>query len=141
MRDSYEQGNATSGNTRPANANTAVTRPATNIIGGNTGNVYNSTVVRQPAVSTTTNVVRGPTANYATSQIVRGPVTTTGSVVRQSHLNPGYATTTTTTGSIVRPSQTYTVGNTGSRVVNGQWTSTVYAPETYQVGTYDSQID
>lgn len=26
-------------------------------------------------------------------------------------------------------------------MVNGQWTSTTYAPETYEVGTYDSQVD
>lgn len=131
MRDSYEQGKTTTG----VKANTATSQYV------NGGNVYNSTVVR-PSTTTTTNVVRGGvnTAQYPNSQVIRGPVTT-GSVVRQSHLNPGY-TTTTTTGSIVRPSQTYTTtGTTGSRLVNGQWNSTVYAPETYQVGTYDSQVD
>jgi hypothetical protein len=69
---------------------------------------------------------------YTTSnpQVVRGPAT-----VRQSNLAPGY-----TTGSFVRPSTTTTINN-GRRLPNGQWTSTVYAPETYQVGTYDSHID
>ena len=127
MRDSYEK------TSKP------VTR--TNVLGTQpTGQV-----IRQaPAQSSyrTTQVAR-PTTTYA-----NGP-----SVVRESNTiysqAPGYTTQGVRQSNVyARPSaagyggyQTSTIlGSTATRN-NGQFTSTVYAPETHEVGTYNTQVD
>ena len=115
MRDSADQ------KTRPATTTNILGGPTTVAAGQRLGNV-----VRQAPTTTT---------GYTTGGVRTSNVVTTG--VRGSNVYTTRPSTTQyggyQTSTLVQPA--------GQVVNNGQWTSTVYAPETYQVGTYDQHVD